>query len=146
MSKNKQPKAASTKSDQNRKAGTTIKTVDEYLESLPGDMKDMLEKLRQTIRKAAPKAEEVISYQIPTYKYLGPLVHFAAFTAHCSLVVINKSILKTFEKELQSYKTTGTTIHFTPAKPLPASLVQKIVKIRIKNNEKLDEAKRRLKK
>jgi len=125
---------------------TPAKTVDEYLEKVPDNMRDLLEKLRQTIRKAAPKAEEIISYQIPTYKYLGPLVHFAAFKDHCSLVVINKSILKTFEKELQLYKTTGTTIHFTAAKPLPASLVQKIVKIRIKDNEELDEAKRRLKK
>lgn len=125
---------------------TPAKTVDEYLERVPDNMRDMLEKLRQTIRKAAPKAEEVISYQIPTYKYLGPLVHFAAFKDHCSLVVINKGILKTFEKELQLYKTTGTTIHFTADKPLPASLVQKIVKIRIKDNEKPDEAKKRLKK
>ncbi|MFC0774683.1 iron chaperone [Terrimonas alba] len=125
---------------------TPAKTVDEYLEMVPADMKSMLEKLRQTIIKAAPKAEEIISYQIPTYKYLGPLVHFAAFKDHCSLVVINKIILKTLEKELQLYKTTGTTIHFTPAKPLPASLVQKIVKIRIKDNEELDEARKRLKK
>ena len=125
---------------------TPAKTVDEYLERVPDNMRDMLEKLRQTIRKAAPKAEEIISYQIPTYKYLGPLVHFAAFKDHCSFVVINKDILKTLEKELQLFKTTGTTIHFTPAKPLPASLVQKIVKIRIKNNEELDEAKKRLKK
>lgn len=125
---------------------TPAKTVDEYLEKVPDNMRDLLEKLRQTIRKAAPKAEEIISYQIPTYKYLGPLVHFAAFKDHCSLVVINKSILKTFEKELQLYKTAGTTIHFTAAKPLPASLVQKIVKIRIKDNEELDEAKKRLKK
>ena len=125
---------------------TPAKTVDEYLEKVPDNMRDMLEKLRQTIRKAAPKAEEIISYQIPTYKYLGPLVHFAAFKDHCSFVVINKDILKTLEKELQLFKTTGTTIHFTPAKPLPASLVQKIVKIRIKDNEELDEAKKRLKK
>ena len=125
---------------------TPAKTVDEYLERVPDNMRDMLEKLRQTIRKAAPKAEEIISYQIPTYKYLGPLVHFAAFKDHCSFVVINKDILKTLEKELQLFKTTGTTIHFTPAKPLPASLVQKIVKIRIKDNEELDESKKRLKK
>ena len=94
---------------------TPAKTVDEYLERVPDNMRDMLEKLRQTIRKAAPKAEEIISYQIPTYKYLGPLVHFAAFKDHCSFVVINKDILKTLEKELQLFKTTGTTIHFTPS-------------------------------
>ncbi len=66
---------------------------------------------------------------------MGPLVHFAAFKDHCSLIVISKNILKTFDKELQSYKTSGTTIHFTPDKPIPAALVQKIVKTRIKENE-----------
>ena len=112
-----------------------VKTVDDYLQALPEGVRVALEKLRQTIIRAAPKAEEVISYQIPTYKYHGALVHFAAFEDHCSFVVINKNILKTFSKELQSYKTSGTTIHFTPDELLPASLVKKIVSIRIKENE-----------
>ena len=111
------------------------KNVDEYLSALPEAVRFTLEKLRQTIKKAAPKSEELISYQIPTYKYRGPLVHFAAFKDHCSFIVVNKNILKTFDKELQFYKTTGTTIHFTPDKPLPAALVQKIVKTRIRENE-----------
>ena len=118
------------------------KTVDDYIKALPGDFRSMLEKLRQVIKKAAPKAEEIISYQIPTYKYKGPLIHFAAFKDHCSLIVINKQIIKTFEKELKDYKTTGTTIHFTAAKPLSSSLVQKIVKIRIKENEEREIAKK----
>jgi uncharacterized protein YdhG (YjbR/CyaY superfamily) len=119
------------------KAANTIpaKNVDEYLNALPEAVRTTLEKVRQTIKAAAPKAEEVISYQIPTYKYMGPLVHFAAFKNHSSLIVVNKTILKIFDKELQSYKTSGTTIHFTPDKPLPAALVQKIVKTRIKENE-----------
>src|SRR5256885_7626681 len=96
------------------------KTVDEYINALPADFRITLEKLRQAITKAAPNAEEIISYQIPTYKYKGPLVHFAAFKDHCSLIVINKTILKTFEKELKNYKTTGTTIHFTTEKTLPS--------------------------
>ena len=124
----------------------TAKTVDEYPAKLPDDIQSLLQKLRQSIKKAAPNAEELISYQIPTYKYLGALVHFAAFKDHCSLVVINKNIVTTLQKELQAYKTTGTTIHFTAVKPLPATLVQKIVKMRIKDNEDLQEAKKRLKK
>lgn len=124
----------------------TSKNVDEYLLRQPVEMQQVLEKLRQAIKKAAPKAEEIISYQIPTYKYYGPLVHFAAFKDHCSLIVVNKDILKTFEKELQSHKTTGTTIHFTPEKPIPAALVQKIVKIRIKENEDLNALKQAAKK
>ena len=118
------------------------KTVDDYIKALPGDFRSMLEKLRQVIKKAAPEAEEIISYQVPTYKYKGPLIHFAAFKDHCSLIVINKQIIKTFEKELKDYKTTGTTIHFTAAKPLSSSLVQKIVKIRIKENEEREIAKK----
>src|SRR6187200_2525842 len=90
------------------------KDVDAYLLMQPAAMLVVLEKLRQAIRKAAPNAEEIISYQIPTYKYLGPVVHFAAFKDHCSFIIINKNIIKSFEKELKGYKTTGTTIHFTP--------------------------------
>lgn len=124
----------------------TAKNVDEYLLMQPAKMQPVLEQLRQAIKKAAPKAEEIISYQIPTYKYFGPLVHFAAFKDHCSLIVVNKDIIKIFEKELQSYKTTGTTIHFTPEKPLPATIVQKIVKRRIKENEDLNVLKQAAKK
>ena len=77
----------------------------------------------------------MISYQIPTYKHEGPLVHFAAFENHCSFVVVTKSIISAFKKELEPFKTSGTTIHFSPEKPLPASLVRKIVKARLKENE-----------
>ena len=111
------------------------KTVDEYLERLPADQRTALEKLRKTIRAAAPKAQEVISYQIPVYKYHGALVCFGAFPDHCSLYVVNKNLLNVFAKELEGYKTTGTTIHFTPDKPLPTTLVKKIVKARIADNE-----------
>ena len=111
------------------------KNVDEYLKALPEDVRTTLEKLRHTIKAAAPEAEEIISYQIPTYKYMGPLVHFAAQKNHCSLTFVSANILKIFEKELKSYKVSGRTIHFTPDKPLPASLVEKIVKERIRENE-----------
>lgn len=124
----------------------TAKNVDEYLKMQPEAMQPVLEKLRQAIKKAAPKAEEVISYQIPTYKYLGPVVHFAAFKDHCSFIIVNKDIIKTFEKDLQGHKTTGTTIHFTPEKPIPSTLVQKIVKIRVKENEERDAIKKAVKK
>ena len=118
------------------------KNVDEYLQSLPAEIQTMLESLRRSIKAAAPKAAELISYQIPTYKYLGPLVHFAAFPDHCSLIVVNKDIIRMFENDLQSYKTTGTTVHFKPGKPLPATLVKKIVKVRIQQNEELQAAKK----
>ena len=111
------------------------KSVDEYLRSLPKPVRTALQELRRTIKAAAPKAEEMISYRIPTYGYMGPVVHFAAFADHCSLIVVNKDVLAGFKKELQPYKVSGTTIHFMPEKPLPAALVRKIVKARIKENE-----------
>lgn len=120
------------KKDQQQKPA---KNVDEYLAAAPEDVRPVLEKLRRTIRAAAPKAEEVISYQIPMFKYHGPLVFFAAFRNHCSFYVVSKPIMETFSSELKPWDTSGTTIHFSAKNPLPASLVKKIVKARIEENE-----------
>jgi uncharacterized protein YdhG (YjbR/CyaY superfamily) len=120
------------KQDQHKKPA---KNVDEYLAAVPEEVRAVLEKLRRTIRAAAPKAEEVISYQIPTFKYHGPLVFFAAFRNHCSFYVVSKPMMETFSSELRPYDTSGTTIHFSAKNPLPASLVKKIVKARIEENE-----------
>jgi len=111
------------------------KNVDEYLAAVPDEVRPVLEKLRKTIRSAAPKAEEVISYQIPMFKYHGPLVFFAAFRNHCSFYVVSKPIMDVFTSELKPWDTSGTTIHFSAKNPLPASLVKKIVKARIEENE-----------
>jgi len=117
------------------KNGIPAKDVNAYLAAVPSNMRVVLEKLRKTIKAAAPKAEEVISYQLPTFKYHGPLVCFAAFKNHCSFYVISKSLMKKFSSELKPYDTTGITIHFTTEHPLPAALVKKIVKARIAENE-----------
>lgn len=109
--------------------------VDQYLALLPPDARTMLEKLRAAIKAAAPEAEELISYRIPTYKYHGMLVHFLANEKYCSFVVTSKTTIEQFKTELADYKISGTTIHFTPDNPLPASLVKKIVKARLKENE-----------
>jgi uncharacterized protein YdhG (YjbR/CyaY superfamily) len=130
-------KAASKSVD--KKCGPA-KNVDAYLAAIPHDKRIVLEKLRKTIKAAAPKAEEGISYQMPAFKYLGPLVYFAAFKNHCSFFVGSKSILKTFGKELKAYEATGATIHFSVEKPLPAALVKKIVKARMRENEEKLEA------
>lgn len=111
------------------------KTVEEYLAKLPEAQRAVLEQLRRAIRAAAPQAEEVISYQIPTYKLNGPLVHFMAAKHHCSFICVDKSVPKQFAKDLAGYKVSGTTIQFTPENPLAATLVKKIVKARIKQNE-----------
>ena len=110
-------------------------TVDEYISLAPLNFRKVLGNLRAAIKKAAPEAEEVISYQIPTYKQNGALVHFAAFSDHCSFVVINKEILKDLKTALTGYKISGTTIHFTADKPIPESLIKKIVELRIRQNQ-----------
>ena len=108
------------------------KDVNTYLATLPGDMRAALEKLRKQIRAAAPKAEEGISYKIPTYKQNGMLVSFGAWKNHCALYGIN---LEAFKDELAAFDTSKGTIRFSPNKPLPAALVKAIIKRRIADNE-----------
>lgn len=112
-------------------------TVDEYLEALPDPVRKMLEKLRKTIKAAAPGAEELISYQIPTYKQHGPVIHFAVFKNHCSLIPVNDFIVAELGDELKAFKLKGSTLHFTVDNPLPATLVKKIVKLRLRHNKEL---------
>ena len=115
----------------------TPKTVDEYIAAAPEHTRPALEKVRKAIQQAAPKAEEKISYNIPLYSQQGHIVGFAAFKDHCSLFVTNSSVFDKFAKELAPYSrgNTKTTIHFSPDKPIPASLVKKIVTTRLAENE-----------
>jgi uncharacterized protein YdhG (YjbR/CyaY superfamily) len=117
------------------KKGTPAKAVNEYLASLPEAQRTALEKVRKAIKAAAPEAEEVISYQMPGYKYHGMLVFFAAFKDHLSFFGAGKTLVKTFSTELEPFDVSGTTIHFSPEKPLPPALVKKMVKARMKENE-----------
>jgi uncharacterized protein YdhG (YjbR/CyaY superfamily) len=114
---------------------TSVKNIDDYLATLPDNVRDMLEKLRQTIKAAAPKAEEVISYNMPAFKYHSMLVYFSAFKNHCSLFPANSSLVAKMKEELKPFRTAKGTIQFTVDKPLPAALVRKIVKLRVKENE-----------
>jgi uncharacterized protein YdhG (YjbR/CyaY superfamily) len=111
------------------------KDVDAYLASAPKELRAALDNLRAAIKAAAPKAEELISYRIPTYKYQGPLVHFVARESYCSFIAVSKTVLEKFKAELANFDTSGTTIHFTVENPLPAALVKKIVKARVAENE-----------
>lgn len=121
-----------------------VKDVDAYLASAPKELRPVLENLREAIKTAAPKAEEVISYQIPTYKYHGQLVHFMARASHCSFITVNKEVLEKFKDELAGFDTSGTTIHFTAENPLPAAaLVKKIVKARVAEIEAQAKLKRK---
>ena len=116
------------------KPGATPQTVDDYLAALPEEARATLEKIRKTIKAVAPKATEVISYQIPMFKYHGMLVGFAAFKDHCSFFPGANPVAK-FKDELKAYKTSKGTIRFPIGKPLPAALVKKLVKARITENE-----------
>jgi uncharacterized protein YdhG (YjbR/CyaY superfamily) len=116
------------------KPGATPQTVDDYLAALPEEARATLEKIRKTIKAAAPKATEVISYQMPMYKYHGMLVGFAAFKDHCSFFP-GANPVATFKDELKAYKTSKGTIRFPIGKPLPAALVKKLVKARVAENE-----------
>lgn len=110
-------------------------TVDDYLAAVPDEARGALQELRATIRAAAPEADEGISYRVPTYRYHGPLVHFAAFKNHCSFIVASASVVKRFSSELEGYEISGTTIQFSVQNPLPPELVDRIVRARMKENE-----------
>jgi uncharacterized protein YdhG (YjbR/CyaY superfamily) len=110
-------------------------TVDEYLASVPKEYRTALNKLRKVIKSAAPKAEELIWYRIPTFKLGRMLVSFAAFRDHCSFFPLSAAVLKAHKSELKNYETSKGTIRFPANKPLPASLVKRIVQARIEENE-----------
>jgi uncharacterized protein YdhG (YjbR/CyaY superfamily) len=112
-----------------------VSSVEDYLASLPDDKRAALERLRETIRSAAPMATEKISYGMPAFHHRGNLVYYAAFKDHCSLFPGSKKVLADHADELAGYETTKGTIHFTVDEPLPAALVKKIVKERIAENE-----------
>jgi uncharacterized protein YdhG (YjbR/CyaY superfamily) len=112
------------------------KSVDEYLARVPEPARSTLNKVRATIRSAAPpEATEVISYGVPTFQYKGSLMGFAAFSNHCSLFPMNGSVVDTFKNELKDFQTSKGTIRFPIDKPLSAALIKKLVKARIVQNE-----------
>lgn len=111
------------------------KDIDEYLDSVPEKERVVLSELRRTIRAAAPGAKESISYRMPAFSHHGPLVFFAAFKDHLGFYGVSKKVLDTFSSELAPWRTSTTTLHFSADNPLPASLVTKIVKARLEENE-----------
>jgi 3-methyladenine DNA glycosylase AlkD/uncharacterized protein YdhG (YjbR/CyaY superfamily) len=108
------------------------KTHDEFLATARADQRAALQKLRKTIKAAAPKAEESISYGLPAFRLNGKhLVAYGAGKNHCSFFPMDSTTVKAFSKELKAYETSKGTIRFQADKPLPAALVRKIVKARI---------------
>ncbi len=110
------------------------RTIDEYLERLPAAQRNALQKLRKTIKAAAPDAEECISYQLAAFRLNGLLVGFGATPKHCAFYLMSGSTIETHRRELEGFDTSKGTIRFQPDRPLPAALVRKLVKARIAEN------------
>ena len=110
-----------------------LRSVEEYLAALPRESRVALEKLRKTIKAAAPGATETISYQMPAFKDHGRfLVSYAAFKGHCSLFPASTAVMEALGEELKPYFSGKGTLRFTADKPIPAVLVRKLVRVRIK--------------
>src|SRR5207249_3459232 len=113
-----------------------FKTIDEYIKIFPQDVQSILERMRQTIRKATPEAVESISYQMQTFKLNGKnLVYFAGYKNHIGFYPVPSGI-RAFKKELSQYKTGKGSVQFPIDKPVPYDLVKKIVMFRVKENMK----------
>jgi uncharacterized protein YdhG (YjbR/CyaY superfamily) len=110
-------------------------TIDEYIKAFPPDIQNILQKMRQAIKNAAPQATEAISYQMPTFKLNGNLVHFAAFKKHIGFYPAPSGI-EAFKKELSPYVTSKGAVQFPLEKPVPYDLVQKITAFRVEENLK----------
>src|SRR5579864_5321637 len=118
----------------NRRSGAmgegAPKSVEEYLANVPEPARGTLKKVRAAIRSAVPReATETISYGMPAFKHRGVLVWFAAFKDHCSFFP-TASVIAAFQKELKGYPTSKGTIQFPTDKPLPSTLVKRLVKAR----------------
>ena len=111
------------------------KDVDEFLAAQPDDVRAALEKLRKDIRAAAPKAIEVISYGVPTFRTDKPIVSYWAARTHCALNLRTTELTRVYADDLKNYDASGGTIRFPASKPLPSALVKKLVKARIALNE-----------
>ena len=118
------------------------KNVDEYIAGYPEDVQKYLDQVRGAIKKAAPKAEEVISYGIAAYKLNGMLVWFAAHTKHLGFYP-RVSGITTFQKELSIYKGAKGSVQFPYEKPMPLGLISKIVKYRVKENQERTKTKKK---
>src|SRR5205823_8117528 len=111
------------------------KTVDEYLAAVPEPARSTLNRVRAAIRSVVPaETTEVISYRIPAFKYKRILMWYAAFSDHCS-VFPTAAVIAKFKEELKPFRTSKGTIQFPIDKPLPASLVKKMVKARLEEME-----------
>ena len=123
-------------------AKTDFKSVDEYIASQPEAVQGVLQRVRTTIRKAVPRAEEVISYKIPTYKLNGgPVLYFAGWKQHYSLYPATERLVAAFKDGLEPYEVNKGTIRFPLSEPVPVKLIERIAKFRAKEVAEREKAK-----
>ena len=115
-------------------------SVDQYIKSLPTESKEKIIELRKLIKKAVPEAEELISYNMPSFNYYGRLVYYAAFKSHIGFYPMASGIAE-FQKDISKFKWAKGSVQFPLEKPLPVSLITKIIKYRIKENKEKYELK-----
>lgn len=121
---------------------TAPANMDQYIAGFPPDVQVILDKVRMTIRKAAPEAEETIKYQLPTFTLNGNLVHFGAFKNHIGFYPTPRG-MERFKKELSVYEGAKGSVRFPLDKPIPFDLISKIVKFRVQENQERAAAKRK---
>jgi uncharacterized protein YdhG (YjbR/CyaY superfamily) len=123
-------------------ANNDYKSVDEYISAQPEELRDALQRVRSTIRKAVPEAAEVISYKMPTYKLRGNRVlYFAGWKQHYALYAATDSVVAAFKDELAPYEIDKGTIRFPLSAPVPVKLIERIAKFRAKEVVEREEAK-----
>ena len=116
-------------------AKTDYKTIDDYIAAHGQDEQKVLQKMRETIRKAVPDSEEVISYQVPAFKYNGWIFYIGAYTHHYSIACPPPfTVFEAFKTELAGYERSKSTIQFPKNKPFPYGLLTKMCKFRAKQN------------
>ena len=127
-------------------AKTNFKSVDEYIASHPEAVQGILGLVRSTIREAVPRAEEVISYQIPAYKLHGaPVLYFAGWKHHYSLYPASERLVAALKAELASYEISKGTIRLPLSQPVPVKLIGRIARFRVKEVAAREKAKARKK-
>jgi len=110
-------------------------TIDDYINSFPKDIQELLKQIRLTIKNAAPEAIETINYKMPTFQFNGNLVHFAAYKQHIGFYPAPSGI-EAFKKDLSEYKWAKGSVQFPLDKPIPLDLIAEIVKFRVIENSK----------
>jgi uncharacterized protein YdhG (YjbR/CyaY superfamily) len=124
-------------------AKTDYKTIGEYHHAYPAELQNRMQAIRDLIHQVVPEVEEMISYQIPCFKYKGYLIYYAAFAKHISLShPYSEAFLKAFENELKKFKVSKSVIQFPNNEALPIDLIKRIIEFRKKENEESSKVKK----